>query len=409
MVNILARLEAQLTDSGVVDIPSLGGAGAVLVDEVASSAFLDDVVAAVASAWTETASPESRSWILLGLRTNGHVVRFANALDALLGTPALLDDLGPEMASALLERSRSRTGARDALIAAIALEAALRLAVGGYGNRHAVLAALTEVTAAEDIMFAMRVARLLGVAYDWWPDEEVRRSLEVVAQVPGAEADAAVELGMTHLRDAVSAGDRREVLASLEVAQRWFERAEATEEDREDAAGLRLLCGILLDLASDAPPATIGARVEELRVSTATSALYLRGAPLSWLRPRATTAVELFRLVEALSRARTLVDEPSWRRPGEALAETLDAYTALRSVQVVVRSQERSMPGIAAIVEPAIEAGFVRQEGLRHHLRSWLEEVAAEGDESRRVAALSILAKAETGKAGQRPFRHRIS
>lgn len=408
-MTVLKRLENQLAATGMIDFADLGGVEAALVDVVAASPYFDAVVAPLAGRWPELASAEARSWLLGGLQTNPHPTRLANALDEILDIPAVLDDVGSEMARVLLERARVRGNAADALLAATSLEGALRLAIGGYVPRYSVLAVLIEVAGPEDFVFAARAARLLGAAYDSWPEADLRAALIRVAAIPGAEGDAAVELGMTYLRDALAGDSVDAVVLSLRTALDWFERGERVEEDREDARALRLVCGILIDLAMGTEPGAIEAQTDELCETAALAALYERDASRSWLHPRATAALELSRLLAALIAARVRVSEPSWYRPAESLEATLDAYLALRGVRVVVRSEQHLTPGIAVIIEPAIEAGFIRNEGLRHHLKTWLEMAVSGGDDARRQAAQTILARVQAERPGQPPFRGGLS
>jgi hypothetical protein len=407
VVTTVRRIEEQIASAGAINLEELGGVESIWreSDELASGPYFEEIVRALLRGWSSIDVADAKRFILSGVRTQQLPNRLDGAIEAVLAEPFAVDLIGADLGSELLERAKTRGDARSALLAALALEGALQLAIGGYLNRYLVLASLTGVDAREDLVFAQRVARLLGVAHDHWRDPELVAALDRLAAVHGAEADVAVELGLARLVTAVTANTPDKVADELEAARTMFETAEHTEEGRDDATAFRLICTCLLDLASGARGELIAPVVDELRASLEMATLWLHGLERRWLSPRASAGVEWLRLLTAIERAATNVDEPSWYRPAEAVAETVDAYASARAVRLVVRSQEVALPGVAAIVEPRIEAGFARHAGLRAHLTRWLEDEQDGGDDERHRVAATLLGKLAASEVGQWPFR----
>ena len=188
-----------------------------------------------------------------------------------------------------------------------------------------------------------------------------------------------------------------------------FETAGRIEEGRDDAVAFGLVARCLLDLASGRGATAIRAYLPRLRETVLMAGLWHRGLHEGWLASRTSSAVDWLRLLSSIERAVANVDEASWYAPAEVLAQTLDVYSAVRSVRVVVRRSEIGAPGLTAIVGPLIESGFVRHEGLRAHLSRWLELEGSSGDNERTRAAVELQARLATPEAGQQPFRPWLS
>tara|TARA_R110002072_G_scaffold28296_3_gene91060 strand:- start:1878 stop:3797 length:1920 start_codon:yes stop_codon:yes gene_type:complete len=369
-----------LTADVKVTIEDLGGEGGLLASQASlqESPFLPEVIQTLPSIWsTATRKPELQRFVASGLEKNRWPDALARALEALFASQEILSEVAGPVERALLARASKRGTAKSALLAGLALEGVLRLAIGSYVPRYRLLAVLTEVTAEEEEHFAVRVARLLGVAIERWgdPEDDLLLALERLAELPCAVADAAFESGMVRLSIALQSTTRGGVIEGLRGARQRFAASAAAEPERVDAVAYGAVIDSLLAFEGGRTAGEIRGFLEVLERAVRVRATWLHGLELSsWLQPRIEAEFEWLKLVRELQGVAENLNRKSWLHAGRVLRQTLNVYEASRSVSVL-----QALSGGVEILEPRIEAAFVRELGLLAHLDDWLRSDVCEG------------------------------
>ncbi|MFD7596299.1 hypothetical protein ACFV6D_25095 [Kitasatospora sp. NPDC059812] len=258
------------------------------------------------------------------------------------------------------------------LVAAARLEGAVRLAASQAVSPYRVWEALDELPLDGPEDFLERMPRLLGVALDCWSDQEpvagtVRGLLRRLADDEATDADAWFELGCDHLRTALSSTDLDQVALQIAQARKLFANTAATIEARQDADAYTALCDALLGFTAGSA-AQVAQAADALDRALDQQAAWLRGTHQApWLQPRRAAEAAWSHLLIQLRSASELLEQPVWMNAWRALDCVLDAYRASRTVRPVGTGDD--LTGLAALIEPAIEDGFLRQHSLLAVLR----------------------------------------
>jgi hypothetical protein len=107
-------------------------------------------------------------------------------LAVLLDSTTALQLIGERLSGICLQLARPPGGdaaPRAWLLAADGLEAATRLALGGWGNRFALLSQLVQVPPISPPLFARSALRCLAASYEQWREPELVGALERLASV----------------------------------------------------------------------------------------------------------------------------------------------------------------------------------------------------------------------------------
>ncbi|MBK9427361.1 MAG: hypothetical protein IPN63_08235 [Gammaproteobacteria bacterium] len=185
----------------------------------------------------------------------------------------------------------------------------------------------------DDTEFLRRAAKIVGVAFSHWRDKELVEVLHKLAQLEAVRPEAAFELGMAALAEAM---------------------------DKADASHSG---------AASASLGTLSTRVQEhafeLHAWSGSS-----GPP--WLGARQTEAVCWSALASAVAGLAGALDEPSWWEPAVVIEESLlSVYSAGRSI---LRRDQHG--GVEAMVRPRIRASVATRAGQAHQVRTWLQQNA---------------------------------
>lgn len=316
-----------------------------------------------------------------------------------------LHTIGQPIYSLCLQRSQAPAadaGARAWLLAADALEAATRLALGEWVPRFAVLARLVQVPEVTPPLFARAALRCVAASYERWREPELVMTLERLAGLaePATAAaadsaiestvssvitrewardiapDAAYELGCASLLQALGANTLPEAEEHLQAAGR---RLDVAAGDRDDAAVLVDVVRLLLAHL----PTEVG---RAARTSTDLSSLadhlerevrehVIGYAQLEhWRSPRLDAEVAWAQLTHDVARTNTAMEQESWYYAEKMLADVLAAYTASRCSRVLRREDQA---GVRAILGPAIEGGIAVRAGLMKHLEDHIQALEA--------------------------------
>lgn len=125
-----------------------------------------------------------------------------------------------------------------------------------------------------------------------------------------------------------------------------------------------------------------------------------------WLEARGHAEAAWAHLASTITTAALRLDEPSWLDAGAVLASVLDVYQAARAIRA---TGDTTSAGMETIVAPAVEAAFIRQDGLLHHLRQALQidpAIAGHPDATRLVQAIDVRISAGAGDGRGPPGKH---
>jgi hypothetical protein len=296
---------------------------------------------------------------------------FLETADVALVSPALLAAHARPLAIALAERVET-CRVDDGLQAYAYLEVLTRLGLASSVARYRALELMSSVSLLDSSDFLERLPRLVGLALDHWNEEALLDLLRLLLEHEPARADAQFELGQVSLRRALEGGSIAAIIDGFLEARSHFLSVEAVSEAREDATIYRSALEIVLAFAGSVAEADSVSPMSELRASVSRRAAFAtRTAMGGWATPRKQAEAEWYSLANSLSEASQALGQASWLHPVDTLSLVLAAYQASRSITVFTSE------GLRVILEPAVEAAFIRREGLLAHLRDALaaEEV----------------------------------
>jgi hypothetical protein len=297
--------------------------------------------------------------------------------DALIASPTVVSRLGASVDDSFRSRYRDALSTGDGHLAYKLLETLVRLALSGLVNKFRVLADLSEVSPAGPVDFVERIPKLIGIVADVFDQNDLSEVLETFLSAPQASTNAAVELGTLELKNALERTNLPDVLAGLQNARQRFAAA-TSEEGRDDA---KLYCSAIDAILAFATPTDI-AKIREAADAIESVAIR-RGTVLDgmhevdWFRRRTAAEAQWAAYVLSIRHAADDLNRASWLQPYEALERVLNVYRSSRAIPVTLPAAQGVMQ---SLIEPTIEAAFVRREGLLAHLRDALSEGLGEFD-----------------------------
>ncbi|WP_432079341.1 hypothetical protein [Streptomyces sp. YPW6] len=371
MTRLADRLCALAADSEAINFTTIALPNDVVESEAATvaagpfSALLAEAIAHAydhgEAQWTNTAAS-----FAAGLAGQHSFLHLTSTLEALLRSPQTTQALAKSLNNALLN-GFADTLRQTPLLAAARLEGAVRLATSKAVSPYKVWGTLDELPTNGPEDFLERVPRILGVALDCWAQEEavtstVRGLLEQLSVDEAADAGAMFELGCDRLRQALSSSSLADVTRQTAEARRYFAAAGAAEEARDEASVYAAVCDALLGFTSHDTD-KVSAAADAIENAMHRRAAWLLGTHQpAWLQPRVSAEIAWSRLLLQLRAASDLLHQPVWMDPWRALDAVLAAYRSARTVQPVGNAAE--LTGLAALVEPAIEEGFLKQQSF---------------------------------------------
>lgn len=254
-----------------------------------------------------------------------------------------------------------------------ALDGAFRWASDNRRWQLRLLDFLLGLVPSDDAEFLRRAAKITGVAFSHWRDKELVEVLHKLVQLEAVRPDAAFELGMASLAEAMDRADSNDATTAFREAKDWFGESDGLSEHHPEASlyfdGLDLLLGFRSGVAS-ATLGTVSARIQQHAFELHA---WSEGSGPPWLGSRQTEAACWSALASAVAGLAERLDEPSWWQPATVIEEgLLSVYSAGRSI--LYRTQ---LGGIEAMVRPRIRGSLASHAGLAHHVRAWLQQNAA--------------------------------
>ncbi|MEU5565494.1 hypothetical protein [Micromonospora musae] len=386
-------------------IPDLGGLDAVLneAQSLAKGACFSYLLQAVAQDASQPPASQTEplaAAIEAGFREPHAAWVLTEALDVLYQHPELLGMFGKTTARSLARHATGALqGGLDPAYAHAAIAGLLQLSISEHANPHQVLWILTEIDGTEPPEALERLPLLIGVAHDHYNDENlvaVLQTLETHLDLPPATRnDARYELAVVALRAGLQSSDRTQVTRLLRDAAMLMHRVDGAQEARLDArAYAYALDAVLLftDLASGPDPAIrdrVAAAADSLgAVVTQRGAWSSRMHQPRWLEARGQTDAAWAQLVTTLTTTATHLHEPSWYDASAVLTSVLQVYEASRAVHTPAEAG-----GVDRLVSPSVEAAFIHEMGLLHHLEQALKVdpyMAAHPDANHLHAAIGV-------------------
>lgn len=377
MTQLADRLSTLAASGEPVTFQTVGLTQEVVLSEVAEVAagpYAPLLAEAVADVFDQ-ADPEwaqAAGLFPAGFAGQRSFLALAAVLETLLGSSAAARALAKPLNAALLD-GLSDAVDRVPLLAAARLEGAVRLAAANAVRPYRVWETLEELTADGPEDFTERLPRILGVALDCWAQQEaavtttVRALLEQLSVDEAADVDALFELGCDRLRSALSSNDLADVSGRMSEARRFFAAAQAAEEARDDAAVYAAVCDAVLGFTAGNAP-QVATAADRLEQALERRAAWLHGTHQpAWLQPRRSAETAWGRLLLQLRAASQTLTAPVWMDSWQALDAVLAAYRAARTVRPVGTGGD--VTGLAALIEPAIEDSFLREQSFLHALK----------------------------------------
>ena len=254
-----------------------------------------------------------------------------------------------------------------------ALDGAFRWAAGNRRWQHRLLDVLLGLSTDDDPEFLRRAAKIAGVAYSHWRDRDLVDVLIKLLPLDAVHAEAAFELGMARLAEAIDAGGTSEAAVALGEARDWFSKSDSSSEQRPEAS-LYLDClDVLIGYYRGGAHRELSSASERVRKHAfELNAWSGNSASPPWLGSRQTEAACWNLLASTVVGLAESLGEPSWWEPTVVIEERLlSAYNAGRCI--LRRSRQG---GIEELLRPRIRSTLATQVGQAHQLKVWLERNA---------------------------------
>ncbi|MCS3835811.1 hypothetical protein HNR03_000391 [Pseudomonas sp. JAI111] len=369
-VSVLSLIEDHLGSGTSITVSSLGGVRAIEseADIVARAPYLD-VFACLASEAELQDTEVLDALLLRGFAETDNASSFRDAANTVISSSSLRERISARLTKALELRVENRSEPMQNLLAAYALEALFRLALTGVISKFSPLRIMASLDSDPDPdgIFAAHAAKLTGAAFHVWRDDELLATLDRLRNTTEAEGEASFELGLAHLSLALDAESIDKVLLELETAYTLLKRAQHTDDDRADATAYCFAIDLVRGFWREASELELRPSLQGLTKAVSDRARQLNRYQLpDWLETRSDRDIQWARLVIATQRAASDLQKPSWLKAWSVMEQLLIVYDADSSFQ--------TQGGLGRLLQPRIEASFVRERGLLGHLDELLSE-----------------------------------
>lgn len=225
----------------------------------------------------------------------------------------------------------------------------------------------------DDTEFLRRAAKIVGVAFSHWRDKELVEVLRELAQLEAVRPEAAFELGMAALAEAMDIAESNAAATAFREARDWFGESNRVSEHRPEASLYIDILDLLLRFYSGAASASFGPVSARVQQHAFELHAWSGGSGPPWLGARQTEAACWSALASAVAGLAGSLDKPSWWEPVAVIeGGLLSVYSAGRSI---LRRDQHG--GVEAIVRPRIRASVATQAGQAHLVHAWLQQNAA--------------------------------
>jgi hypothetical protein len=234
---------------------------------------------------------------------------------------------------------------------------------------------LLDIQPNDDGNYLRHAAKVIGAVLAHEADPDLRSSLGALATVEEAEDEAAMELGLDSLRNALEALEHEGACTAFRTALEWFERASATGDGRPDAELYRRCLEMLVCFQARGGDDEIVSRVQGLQRAAFEYAAYLSTSDRppdirSWLGSSARERIQWSLLGMRLGALDTSLGNRAWLHAADVIEqELLSVYTASRSF--LLRNREG---GLEAVLRPRISGALQKDRIYLDYLDRWITE-----------------------------------
>lgn len=341
-----------------------------------SSPMMPELLHSLVLGWSKAKAPDRSTYKgvlhdLLEVATTDFIL--LEAVDILEHHRPLPDDGDECFFMLFLAKAATGDHSLSGLSRGAALDGAFRWAGDNRRWQLRLLDLFLGLAPDDDTEFLRHAAKIAGVAFSHWRDKELVEVLRKLAQIEAVRPEAAFELGMAALADAMDRADSNAAATAFREARDWFGESDGVSEHRPEAClyldGLDLLLSFHSGAASTSF-GTVGARVQQHAFEMHA---WSGGSGPPWLGARQTEAACWSALASIVAGLAGRLDEPSWWEPAAVIEEgLLSVFSAGRSI---LRRDQHG--GIEAMVRPRIRASVAAQAGQVHQVRMWLQQNAA--------------------------------
>lgn len=284
-----------------------------------------------------------------------------------------LPDDGDELCFTLfLAKAATGDHSLSGLARSAALDGAFRWAGDNRRWQLRLLDFFLGLAPGDDAEFLRRAAKIVGVAFSHWRDKELVEVLRKLAQLEAVRPEAAFELGMAALAEAMDRTDSNTAAPAFREARDWFDESAGTSEHRPEASLYLDGLDLLLSFHSGAASASLGTVSARVQQHAFELHAWSGGSGPPWLGARQAEAACWSALASAVAGLANSLDEPSWWEPAAVIeVGLLSVYSAGRSI---LRRDQHG--GVEAMVRPRVHASLATQAGQAHQVRTWLQQNA---------------------------------
>jgi hypothetical protein len=269
--------------------------------------------------WTDTTTAFTRE-----LARQTSVLALADTIDILLDDRAIAALVAPTLHATLIHSIDQRLADAPAL-AALQLEAALRVALSGATSPYLILDRLTRPVDGLPPEYVEKLPRLIGIALDVWSAEgpgPLRATLQALQYDDAADADATYELACQQMGLALRMVDPAEAVEGLRSAVDMFDQAMRLDEARDDAAAYRAVCLAVIAFAERDRPALAAASGALTTILARREAWHLNTHQPPWRSAARDAERQWLALVLDLRAADERLSEASWLETAAALGRS---------------------------------------------------------------------------------------
>jgi hypothetical protein len=251
-----------------------------------------------------------------------------------------------------------------------ALDGAFRWASHNRRWQFRLLDFLLGLSIDDDAEFLRRAVKIAGVAFSHWRERELFDVLKKLAELDAVRPEAAFELGMATLAEAMETADINSAATAFCEAKDWFSVAVLVSEHNPQASLYLESLDLLTSFHNGAASTSIGnlsARVQQYAFELHA---WQGGSGPPWLGARQAESACWSALASAVAGLAGSLDEPSWYEPAAVIEDTLlSVYNAGRSI---LRRDQHG--GVEQMLRPRIRASVATQAGQAHQVRTWLQQ-----------------------------------
>ncbi|MBB3952510.1 hypothetical protein [Aureimonas jatrophae] len=279
-----------------------------------------------------------------------------------------------------------------------ALMGALVLSGGRPGPTRLLQAHLIDTGTDDDGNYLRHATKVMGLLLAQVDDGDLRLALASLLDVPEAEDEASMALGLLALAQGLDESERSGAVRRFEEARSWFRRSAGAAEVRLDADLHARCLDFLLAFGEGGSPAEIHASIGEIRASAFAWSAHLvpSNRPLPrdpWSGAATLKGVHWASLAFRLGALETSLGEATWLNGAMVVEEELlMVYTASRSV-----FRRDADGGLEAVVRPRIVGALQRERRQLDVLDAWIDRRAVDGPERHAAMAMrsAVLAAME--------------